>query len=193
VGSGQWAVAANTETLKTSVISAYSVHSVIQNYKYLRDLCAFVVQNRRDFGVLALNRGRWLSASDKHSLCLTAPPAAPQHELAACDGHGPGSYGKITLVGREVVMRVARVILEPRAAQAYRDGHLMELLQAIVAEVVACHVAPVLPAARAVVIAANIVYQDHLRAIVACRKRSATCVKRRLFRELVDMASRYAL
>jgi len=74
-------------------------------------------------------------------------------------------------------MGVAWVILEPRAAQPDRDGHQMELFQAIVAEVVARHMEPVLPAARAVVIAANIVYQDHLRAIVAWSERSATCVK----------------
>jgi hypothetical protein len=78
-------------------------------------------------------------------------------------------------------MWVAGVILEPRAAQSDRDSHQMELLKAIVAEVVARHMAPVLPASRAVVIAANIVYQNHLRAIVACSERSVTCVKRRLF------------
>ncbi len=64
-------------------------------------------------------------------------------------------------------MGVAWVVLEPVAAQTQSLGHYVQLLKPFGSEVIARHVAPVQPAAWAVIVASNIVHENHVVGIVA--------------------------
>jgi len=93
--------------------------------------------------------------------------AAAAYQLPAGDGDGPYGDGQVALVRREVVVRVAGVVLEPFATQPDGLCKEVELLETVIGEVVARHMAPVEPAAWPGAVAANVIYQDHVGDIVA--------------------------
>ena len=145
--------------------------------------CGVDVLRRRNFCAVACNhiskqaaiqyvgkiraRGKRLDLTSPASLPRSA---AADDKLTARDRDGARGDGEVALVGRKVVVGVARVVLEPFTAQTDRFGQQVQLLQAFITEIVACHVAPIKPAARPGAVAANVINKDHVRDIVAQAK-----------------------